>query len=111
MNFVIVTITSTTTVKVAPSELMTRPDTASRRAARAVADVPCESRRSSRRQCLTMPIWPSENDTNTPMMYSWIRVVSFAWKRISTSTAASPRMIMPFEYTSRSPRVLRAFGA
>ena len=67
--------------------------------------------RSIRRQCRTMPIWPSENETNTPMMYSWISVVRLAWKMIRMTIAARPRMIMPFENTSRSPRVLRAFGA
>ena len=61
VNFVTVTIRSTSTVNDAPSELITSPVWASRRSAPF-------TKRSSRRQCLTMPIWPSENETKTPMM-------------------------------------------
>ena len=71
VNFVIVTTTSTSIVKHAPSPLIASPVMASwRRVCRPL---------STPRQWRTMPSWPSENDTNTPMMYSWMSVVRFAW--------------------------------
>ena len=73
VNLVTVTISSTSTVMAAPSELIHRPEIAERRSIAAeccFAASAGRSRRprSTRRQCLTMPICPSENDTNTPMM-------------------------------------------
>ena len=74
VNFVMVTISSTKTVIAAPSELMTSPMRAERRSAAADADprrgIPTRvaARAAIARQCRTMPICPSENDTKTPMM-------------------------------------------
>ena len=39
-------------------------------------------------QCLIMPVWPRVNETKTPMMYSWIREVTLAWKMTSSTPAA-----------------------
>ena len=58
-----------------------------------------------------MPVWPSVNETKTPMMYSWMSTVRFAWKTIRMTDAASARITTPFEKIRRSPRVESDFGA
>ena len=56
------TITSTTPASDAPKALMARERVMRWRSAGS------RSVRSARFQCRTMPVWPSVNDVNTPMM-------------------------------------------
>jgi hypothetical protein len=55
-------------------------------------------------QCRTMPHWLSVNETNTPMMYSWINRVVLASKAQISRPASTARITMPLLNTSRSPR-------
>ena len=108
VNFVTVTTMSTTAVIPAPMALITRarriaPCESGRASSSVRADgrfaLPAGCRRSdsSRSQCRTMPVWPSVNDTNTPMMYSWMSTVRFAWNTTRITDAASARITTPFE--------------
>ncbi|CAB4757013.1 unannotated protein [freshwater metagenome] len=73
VNLVTSTITSTDPVMTRPKELMIRERFIRRRSAASV------SARRWRFQWRTMPIWLSVKETNTPMMYSWMRAVTSAW--------------------------------
>ena len=61
--------------------------------------------RSALFQCRTMPLWLSVNDTNTPMMYSWINLLVEASNSQINTPARAARMTMPLLNTRRSPIV------
>ena len=82
-NLLISTMTRTTAVKQAPTVLIARDRTMRRRELLSV------SSRSSRFQCRIIPVWLHTNDTNTPMMYSWISRVGEAWNT-TISRIANP---------------------
>ena len=98
VNLVTSTTTSTSAVSAAPPPLMARARWIRRRAAR--------SRSCARLsfQCFTMPAWDSVNDTNTPMMYSWMSRSVDALNDQISAIVSNERMMMPLLYTSRSPR-------
>ena len=98
-NLVTSTTTSTVAVMPNPIVLITRDRCMRRRTAGS------GSVRRKRPQCRTIPSWLSVNDTNTPTMYSWISLVTWASKATMSAIAASARVMMPFENASRSPRV------
>lgn len=81
VNLVTVTMTSTDAVMSAPSALIARP--------RHTGPAASERSRSTRIQRRTMPIWPSVNEMNTPMMYSWMSVVTFACAPTSSTGSRS----------------------
>src|SRR5258708_34285602 len=87
-NLVTSTMTRTTAVNAAPTELMTLIRFIRPRAAESVVTF------SSRFQCLIIPVWLQTNETNTPMMYSWINLAGEAWKTTSRKLATPDRSRM-----------------
>ena len=73
VNFVTMTMTSTSPARLAPNPLIARERIIRCRSAGS------RSVRNARFQCRTIPVCPSVNDVNTPMMYSWISRVTSAW--------------------------------
>lgn len=71
-NLVAMTITRTRPVVQAPKALITRERWARARTVWSLS-VP-----STSFQCRTMPIWESVKEVNTPRMYRWIRLETFA---------------------------------
>ena len=59
----------------------------------------------SRSQWRTMPNCDSVNEMNTPIAYSGSIACSRALKTITSSAANTPSATIPFENTSRSPRL------
>ncbi len=98
-NLLISTMTRTTPVKHAPTVLMARDRTIRRRAA-----LPGPAA-SSRFQCRIIPVWLHTNETNTPMMYSWMSRVGDAWKTTMSRMANPLNSKIPLLNASRSPRV------
>src|SRR6185312_9375888 len=82
-NLVTSTITSTVAVNAAPTELITLIRFMLLRADGSVVTF------SSRFQCLIIPVWLQTNETNTPMMYSWISLVGEA-SNTTISKIANP---------------------
>ena len=98
VNLVASTMTSTSEVTHAPSALIARERCIVPRAR-------VEAETASRCvQCRTMPAWLSVNETNTPMMYSWIRWVVLALNATISALARTARITTPLLNTSRSPR-------
>ena len=88
-NLLISTMTRTTPVKQAPIVLIVRDRYILRLVARSVTV------RSRRFQCRIMPVWLQVNDTNTPMMYSWISRVGDAWNTTISRIANPDSSRMP----------------
>ena len=89
MNLVARTTTSTAPVIVRPRALITR-ERCIRRRTRASVSV-----RSSRVQCLTMPVWLVVNEMKTPTMYSWMSLVTSASNATMSAPAAAARKMIP----------------
>ena len=53
----------------------------------------------------TMPVWLRVNDVNTPTAYSGMRALVRPSKATMSTPAVVARKTMPFEKTSRSPRL------
>ncbi len=98
------TITSTTPVKHAPTELITLVRCMCRRTFGSVVNFRC------RFQCRIMPVWLHTNETNTPMMYSWIRRVGEASNTTISKIAKPDSIRMPLLNASRSPRLCSCRG-
>ncbi len=56
--------------------------------------------------CLAMPAWLSVNERNTPIAYSGIRRSTLASVTTSSTIAVTARKMIPFENTSRWPRLV-----
>ncbi len=57
-----------------------------------------------------MPVWLHTNETNTPMMYSWISRVGEALKTTISKIANPDSIRMPLLKASRSPRLCSCRG-
>ena len=88
-NLVVVMITATPAVAIAPAPLMAR--------------LPRQPGSRTRHQCLTMPDCDSVKETKTPTAYSGMRFVTLPPKTMSSSAAAPASNMIPFEKARRSP--------
>ncbi|GIU98970.1 MAG: hypothetical protein KatS3mg014_0586 [Actinomycetota bacterium] len=93
VNFVTAMTSATTAVVAAPTALMARP---------------CRHPGSrSTRWCLAIPAWESVNEVKTPTAYSGMSRWTSARKATSRAVAARANPMMPFECTSRCPRLMK----
>ena len=59
----------------------------------------------SRQWRLTIPLWESVKQVNTPTAYSGMRALTSPWNTITSTAAAAASTMTPLEKTSRSPRL------